>query len=105
MLMFVAHLLSARRGIATTGCVLIAGLAATLPAFAVLTASPLSLASVSDPFASCSIGGPGTNYPNAEVEPFVAVNPTNPSNVIGAYQQDRWSNGGAHGLATSYSTT
>src|SRR5438309_161589 len=35
--------------------------------------------------------------------PFVAVNPTNPNNVIGAFQQDRWSNGGAHGLLTAYS--
>jgi hypothetical protein len=57
------------------------------------------------PFAGCGIGGPGTLYPNAEVEPFVAVNPTDPTNVIGVYQQDRWSNGGARGLATSYSTT
>jgi hypothetical protein len=33
----------------------------------------------------------------------VAVNPANPSNVIGVYQQDRWSNGGAHGLVTAFS--
>ena len=40
---------------------------------------------------------------NTEVEPFVAVNPTNLDNVIGAYQQDRWSDGGAHGLVASRS--
>src|SRR5207237_4622240 len=41
--------------------------------------------------------------PNAEVEPFVAVNPANTSNVIGVFQQDRWSNGGSHGLVTASS--
>src|SRR5438046_3932355 len=55
------------------------------------------------PFAACTVGGPGTNYPNSEVEPFVAVNPTNPSNIVGVFQQDRWSNGGAHGLVASTS--
>ncbi|MGH8278544.1 MAG: sialidase family protein, partial [Gammaproteobacteria bacterium] len=38
------------------------------------------------------------DYENAEVEPYVAVNPINTSNVIGIWQQDRWSDGGAHGL-------
>jgi len=64
---------------------------------------PLTVASGPSPFASCTVGGPGTNYPNAEVEPFVAVNPANPNNLIGVYQQDRWSNGGAHGLVTASS--
>ncbi|HYT09133.1 MAG TPA: sialidase family protein [Mycobacteriales bacterium] len=64
---------------------------------------PLVLASGPSPFAACTVGGPGTNYPNAEVEPWVAVNPTNPSNVIGVFQQDRWSNGGAKGLVTAAS--
>ncbi len=40
-------------------------------------------------------------YINSEVEPFVAVNPTNPANVIGVYQQDRWRNGGARGLVAA----
>lgn len=57
----------------------------------------------SSPFASCTVGGPGTNFVNSEVEPFVTVNPTNPSNIVGDFQQDRWSNGGAHGLVTSRS--
>jgi len=44
------------------------------------------------------------NYEDTEVEPLVAVNPTAPGNVIGVYQEDRWSDGGAHGLlaATSF---
>jgi hypothetical protein len=54
------------------------------------------------PYAACTIGGSGTNFPNAEVEPYVAANPANPQNVIGMWQQDRWSNGGSHGLVAGY---
>ncbi len=44
----------------------------------------------------------GTLYANAEVEPYVAVNPVNAANLVGVWQQDRWSNGGARGnLAAS----
>ncbi|WP_147332050.1 sialidase family protein [Geodermatophilus marinus] len=42
-------------------------------------------------------------YTDTEVEPFVAVDPTDPSNVIGVYQQDRWSDGAARGLVASRS--
>jgi hypothetical protein len=54
------------------------------------------------PFAP-GCGGPGeaaggVNFPNTEVEPWVEVNPQNPSNIVGFWQQDRWNNGGAHGL-------
>src|SRR5579859_7712620 len=67
-------------------------------------ASSLTLVSGPSPYASCSIAGqPGTNYLNAEVEPWVSINPTNPSNIIGVWQQDRWSNGGARGLVAGYS--
>jgi BNR repeat-like domain len=45
----------------------------------------------------------GTLYPNSEVEPYVAVNPRYPLNLIGVWQQDRWSNGGSQGLGTAYS--
>src|SRR5881296_802137 len=55
------------------------------------------------PFAACTVGGPGTNFVNSEVEPFVSVNPANPSNIVGVFQQDRWSNGGAHGLVAASS--
>jgi hypothetical protein len=55
-------------------------------------------------FSTCAIGGPGTNYVNAEVEPWIASNPTNPTNLIGVWQQDRWDNGGAHGLVARSST-
>jgi hypothetical protein len=73
-------------------------LLAAAPGFGAV--SPLVKTSGPSPFASCTVGGPGTNHVNAEVEPFIAVNPANPSNLIGVVQQDRWSNGGAHGLIT-----
>jgi hypothetical protein len=45
----------------------------------------------------------GANFVNAEVEPMLAQNPVDPTNVIGVWQQDRWSDGGARGLRTGYS--
>lgn len=43
-------------------------------------------------------------YDNTEVEPQVAVNPTNPDVMVGAAQQDRWPDGGARGLSSWMST-
>jgi hypothetical protein len=62
-------------------------------------------ASAPTPFAAdCNgVAQEGTLYPNSEVEPFVAVNPRYPLNLIGVWQQDRWSNGGSQGLGTAYS--
>jgi hypothetical protein len=42
-------------------------------------------------------------YSGAEVEPYVAVDPRNPSHLVGVWQQDRWSDGGSRGLSTGYS--
>jgi hypothetical protein len=69
------------------------------------TVAPLALVSGPSPYATCTAGAtPGSiNYVNAEVEPWVAVNPANPANIIGAWQQDRWSDGGAHGLVAGFS--
>jgi hypothetical protein len=38
------------------------------------------------------------NYPDAEVEPYVAVDPANPLHLVGTFQQDRWNDGGSNGL-------
>jgi hypothetical protein len=46
----------------------------------------------------------GTLYVNTEVEPHVAVNPSNPSHLVAAWQQDRWSDGAARGLRSAVST-
>jgi BNR repeat-like domain len=48
--------------------------------------------------------GTSRNYLNSEVEPMVSVDPTTPSHLVGAWQQDRWNDGGAHGLVAAYST-
>ena len=71
------------------------------------TSTPLVQVSGASPIATCqgddgNIGG--TNVRNSEVEPFVAVDPSNPNVMIGAWQQDRWSNGGSQGLVTATST-
>src|SRR5437867_6925538 len=44
-----------------------------------------------------------TLYANAEVEPYVAVNPANAANLVGVWQQDRWADGGAKGLLAASS--
>jgi len=45
----------------------------------------------------------GTAFVNSEVEPHVAVNPRNPDNVVGTWQQDRWSGGAARGVVVAAS--
>jgi len=47
---------------------------------------------------------PGVNYPFSQVEPYVAANPTRANNLVAAWQQDRWSNGGARGVVVGVST-
>lgn len=42
-----------------------------------------------------------TNFPNSEVEPWIDVNPTDPLNFVGGYQQDRWEGGGSRGDVVS----
>jgi hypothetical protein len=80
-----------------------------LLASASMVLATTALASRPSPFAACTDGQsagppPGQVFVNAEVEPWVDVNPTNGSNVIGVWQQDRWTDGGSHGLDTGYST-
>ena len=88
-------------------------LSSALSALALATAAPalastetaLVTVSTTDPYAGCSDAGQsGTVTADAEVEPQVAVNPHTADNIIGAWQQDRWSNGGARGLVAGFST-
>jgi hypothetical protein len=70
------------------------------------TLSGPTLASTASPFTGCPVGAAdatSVNYPNTEPEPFVAVNPTNPQNLVGVYQQDRWSDGAAKAQGTAVS--
>src|SRR5688500_11914309 len=42
-------------------------------------------------------------YHGSEVEPYIDVNPKRPLNLVTVWQQDRWSDGGARGLASAVS--
>lgn len=67
---------------------------------------PLYQVSNLSPF-SGNCGGPtngGTAYVHAEVEPYLAVDPTDNDRMVGAWQQDRWSNGSARGVVSAFST-
>jgi hypothetical protein len=46
---------------------------------------------------------PGVNFRGTEVEPWFEVNPQNPLDLVGFWQQDRWSDGGSHGLVAGVS--
>ncbi len=69
-------------------------------------ALPSTRISADSPVATSCTGGStsGTLYANAEVEPFAAVHPGNANVMISAWQQDRWSNGGARALVTAVSS-
>jgi BNR repeat-like domain len=85
----------------------LATLAVAVPiAFAATVGGAIDASPHPSPFAACTVGATatGTNFPNTEVEPWIAVNPTNASNLIGVFQQDRWDDGGAHGLVAAVST-
>lgn len=52
---------------------------------------------------TCSIAQNGTAYVGAEVEPYLAMNPSSAQHLLAAWQQDRWANGGARGIASAAS--
>ncbi len=68
---------------------------------------PFLAVSGASPFVSCfadeAIEQPGATFVGTEVEPRLAVNPKNPKNLVGVFQQDRWSNGGARGIGAGVS--
>lgn len=68
--------------------------------------NPLVQVSGDSPFArGCGLEEVcGTVYVGAEVEPYLAINPVDTQNLVGVWQQDRWSNGGAQGLLSAFST-
>jgi hypothetical protein len=46
----------------------------------------------------------GTTYRGSELEPFVSIDPLDPRRMVGVYQQDRISTGGANGQGVTVST-
>jgi hypothetical protein len=82
---------------------------ATPAAGAPLTPGPFSVATaLTSPFPP-GCGGPGEGgsasvvYPDSEVEPHLAADPGDPTVLVGGWQQDRWSDGGARGNVFAFS--
>jgi hypothetical protein len=84
---------------------LVAALTAAAAAASPFTTTTPSVITGPSPFGDCSIGAGGDSvaYTNAEVEPWVAVDPTT-GNAVAVWQQDRWSDGGARALGTAASS-
>src|SRR5512141_877768 len=92
---------SAIAAMMTAGALLLAGSggAAVVPPPATPTDVQIRASGASPLTTGCA--GPGiggTLYAGSEVEPYIAINPQDTTNVIGVWQQDRWSSGGAQGL-------
>jgi hypothetical protein len=100
-----------RRIVLALAVATLAGTALPVPAGAApLTVTPPTSISIATPFPPGCGGategnfpGANFNYPNSETEPWLAVRPNNPSDVAGMWQQDRWSDGGSHGLVAAVS--
>src|SRR5579863_5202651 len=45
----------------------------------------------------------GSVYLNSADEPYLAVDPSNPQHLVGVWQQNRWTTGGADGLMSAVS--
>ena len=96
-----------RRSVAFAGGLLLI-LAGTGTAVAgPLGTTPLVQVSGTSAFLGCTADGiaeqSGEVFLNSEVEPWIDVNPTDSDNLVGIWQQDRWSNGGARGLVAGVS--
>ena len=79
-------------------------LSLTVSASAAVSDPELVRVSGPSPFSGCQVPlVGGALYREAEVEPSVSANPARPGNLIGVWQQDRFSNGGARGLVAGYS--
>ncbi|MEO7324414.1 MAG: sialidase family protein [Dokdonella sp.] len=69
------------------------------------TLDPAYRASAATPFAAnCDgVAAQGTLFVNSEVEPYLALDPLDPHHLVGVWQQDRWSSGGARGIVVGIS--
>jgi hypothetical protein len=93
------------------GSTVLAAAAIAVPAGAAqLTVTPPTQISTPSPFAAgCggstegSVPGSNYNYSNSVDEPRLAVSPSNSNDVAAMWQQDRWSDGGSHGLRAAVS--
>ena len=91
------------RGIALVLSLVVLALTVAVAQAVPYTPAALAQASAVNPLAGCLPDGAGINFLDSEVEPWLDVNPQNDDNLIGVYQQDRYSNGGAKGNASAAS--
>jgi len=65
------------------------------------TLDPLVLVTAQSAFAGCvldnSASQAGNLFPNTAIEPWLALDPSEPTRLLVGVQQDRWSNGGSRG--------
>lgn len=67
-------------------------------------ATPVRVSGTSPFSPGCEAPDPaGTRYADSEVEPHLAIHPLNPDHLVAAWQQDRWSSGGADGIVAALS--
>jgi hypothetical protein len=82
--------------------------AASQPSLAQLLAGPLVRVStdqgVTAPLQPWELATSGTAHIDSQTEPWIDVNPENRSNMVGFWQEDRWSTGGARNLVFGTST-
>lgn len=86
--------------------VLVLGLSGTAMAVPYEATPPDAVSPVEgSPYAPCAAAATtgGTVYVSGEVEPHVAVDPVDSSFLVGGWQQDRWSDGGANGNSAAVS--
>ncbi len=101
-----------RRGWLLAGVVVVALAGAAVAGATILTAgtpvrvpdNPLASSAACAPLVAQQTAAGSINYPDAEVEPYVAADPTNPLHLVGSVQQDRWNDGGSNGLTNVVST-
>src|ERR1700758_5368030 len=95
-------------GVAAASALAVAGIASARAADPTVSAypGPYSTAGCEalDTEQTKAFSGGTLNYLNTEVEPMVAVDPTDGNHVIGVWQQDRWTDGGDNGDVSAYST-
>jgi len=104
-----------------SGEMLLRGAAVSLLALLGMAALPATLSAAPIPISGASLNPDGGNpndvtavtecngapqsgvvYRNSETEPHLAVNPTDPDNMIAGWHQDRWSTGGGQSLGAAY---
>jgi photosystem II stability/assembly factor-like uncharacterized protein len=92
-----------RRTLMTVSAVVVLLLPVAAAASTYSAGTPVQANVSTSPLGLCAPLGPGTSYPDTEVEPWLAVNPTNANNVVGTWQQDRYSGGASKGSSVGVS--